>query len=147
MANKNVLYAVIVVLVVVIIGGFFVFGNKGGKEGTETTTLPSGVTETSVANTAMVDCGQAKDPSCFVGRANSCLPVTVKMMGSDNKTAIGLTVLGVENEKCHFQRKINDVMNLDCLFPKGTNMMNVIDQTFGNDKGLQKVVDDSCANW
>ena len=57
-----------------------------------------------------------------------------------------MTILGVENEKCHFQRKINNVLSLDCYFPKGTLNMDTLDQTFGNDKGLQKVVDDARAS-
>lgn len=93
---------------------------------------------------AMVDCGLAADPGCFMNRMNSCLPVTTKMTGSDAKTAIEVTILGVENEKCHFQRKINNVMDLNCFFPKGTMNGDTFNQMFGNDKGLQKVVDDAC---
>ena len=92
----------------------------------------------------MVDCGKAQDPFCFINRMNQCLPVTTKMTGSDNSTNIEITVLGEVNETCHFQRKINNVLNLDCYFPKGTMNMDTLDQTFGNDKGLQKVVDDNC---
>jgi len=92
----------------------------------------------------MVDCGQTDDPMCFANRMNGCLPVTTKMIGSDGKTSIEITILGVENEKCHFQRKINDVLDMDCYFPKGTLSMNTLDQMFGNDKGLQQVVDDAC---
>jgi len=77
---------------------------------------------------------------------SSCLPVTGKMTGSDGTTSIEMTVLGIENDTCHFQRKINNVLNLDCYFPSGTLNWDLIDQTFGNDKGLQSVVDDSCTN-
>ncbi len=65
------------------------------------------------------------------------------MTGSDGSN-IQITILGIENETCHFQRKINDVLGLDCHFPRGTMNMDTLDQTFGNDKGLQKVVDDAC---
>jgi len=92
----------------------------------------------------MVDCSKAADPGCFVNRMNQCLPVTAKMIGSDGSTEIDITILGVENETCHFQRKLNGVLNLDCYFPKGTMNTDTLDQTFGNDKGLQKVVDDAC---
>jgi predicted small lipoprotein YifL len=101
-----------------------------------------------VDETAMVDCGVGQDPTCFMNRMNGCLPVTIQMMGSDNATKIEMTILGVENEKCHFQRKINDVLDLNCFFPKGTMNSDTLDQTFGNDKGLQKVVDDACkSGW
>ena len=75
---------------------------------------------------------------------NGCLPVTTKMTGTDSTTTIDITILGIENDKCHFQRKINNVLNLDCYFPKGTLNMDTLGQTFGTDKGLQKVVDDAC---
>jgi len=139
MANKKGSYIIIAILVLIVVGGgIFVLSNKGAEEGTQAP----------VTETGMVDCGLAKDPMCFVNRMNGCLPVTVEMTGSDNTTKIELTVLGVENEKCHFQRKINDVTDLNCFFPKGTMNWDVIDQTFGNDKGLQKVVDDNCkSGW
>lgn len=139
MKNNKGLYIIIVIAVLVVIGGgIFFLNNKGTQEGT-----PTPATENE-----MVDCGQAKDPGCFMNRMNGCLPVTVKMMGSDNITTIELTILGTENEKCHFQRKINNVTDLNCYFPKGTMNWDTIDQTFGNDKGLQKVVDDNCqSGW
>lgn len=97
---------------------------------------------------AMVDCGSGEDPFCFLNRMNECLPVTIEMTGGDKTTKIAMTILGIENEKCHFQRKINDALNLNCFFPKGTMNQNTLDQTFGNDRGLQKVVDDACnSGW
>jgi len=92
----------------------------------------------------MVDCSLTKDPMCFVNRMNGCLPVMTRMIGSDNATNIEITILGQVNETCHFQRKINSAIDLDCYFPKGTMNMNTLDQTFGNDKGLQEVVDSAC---
>lgn len=153
MKNK-ILYIVLAILVLVVIGGglFFFSGDKGTQNetgvGQQTTTKPSTEASAPAADTTMVDCSKATDPLCFMGRANGCLPVTAKMTGSgDDTTVIELTVLGVENEKCHFQRKINGVTNLNCFFPKGTNIANAIDQTFGNDHGLQKVVDEACGSW
>ena len=147
MTNNKVLYIVIVIVVLVIIGGFFFFsGNKSAQNGTEigqqAVNQPS--TERQVSDTTMIDCGQAQDPGCFMNRINGCLPVTTKMIASDGKTSINIAILGVENEKCHFQRKINNIMDLDCQFPKGTFNVNTLDQIFGNDRGLQKVVDDAC---
>ncbi|MCX6702574.1 MAG: hypothetical protein NTW60_01760 [Candidatus Wolfebacteria bacterium] len=160
MTNK-ILYAIITLLVLAVIGGglFFLLGNKGAQKelgaNQQAASSPSTAAQapaadtTNVNNQAMVVCGEADGPTCFLNRMSGCLPVTTKMMGSDNKTAIEITILGVENEKCHFQRKLNDVLNLDCRFPKGTLNWDTIDQTFGNDKGLQKVVDDACkpAGW
>jgi len=129
---KNIIYVIILVSVIAV--GFFLFNNKKGSITTTTTTLPTN---------EMVDCGMMEDPSCFMTRMNNCLPVTAKLTGTDN-TPIELIILGIENEKCHFQRKVNGTMDLNCLFPKGTMNWDTIDQTFGNDKGLQQVVDDNC---
>ena len=149
MTNNKILYIVITVLALAVIGGglFFFLNNKGSQKETQT---PVTETQTPPATKEeMVDCGEAQDPGCFLGRMNGCLPVTTKGMASDGKTTLEITILGVENEKCHFQRKINNVLNLDCYFPKGTLNADTLDQTFGNDKGLQKVVDDACkpAGW
>ncbi len=134
MMNKKSLYIIIIILVLIIVGGgIFFLTNKGAEE----TQMPATENE-------MVNCGQAEDPGCFMNRLNGCLPVTVKMMELDNVTQIEMTIFGIENEKCHFQRKINNVINLECYFPKGTLSWDTIDQTFGNDKGLQQVVDDNC---
>ncbi|MDD5291241.1 MAG: hypothetical protein PHZ04_03980 [Patescibacteria group bacterium] len=150
MTNNKILYIVITVLVLVIVSGglFFLSNNKGAQEETGTS-QPETAVETPKAEEEMVDCGQAQDPGCFLNRMNQCLPVTAKMMGSDGTTAIDITILGVENEKCHFQRKLNNALNLDCYFPKGTLNTDTLDQMFGNDRGLQKVVDDACtpAGW
>ena len=138
---KNKFTFVISILVVIL------FLSGCGQKETQTSDNKGDATK-SVAvapvETEMVDCSKTPDPSCFVKRMNQCLPVTAKMMGTDGSTEIDITILGIENEKCHFQRKLNNVLNLDCYFPKGTMNTDTLDQTFGNDKGLQKVVDDAC---
>jgi len=140
--NNKVLYIIIGVLVLVIIGGavFFMSNKAPEQKGIETAQQAGG---------EMFDCGEASDPGCFMNRMSSCSPVTVKMMSNDGKTSIRLSILGVENEKCRFQRKLDEVLNLDCQFPKGTLNWDTIDQTFGNEKGLQGVVDSACksAGW
>jgi len=165
MTNNKILYIVIIILVLVIVGGgIFLLSNKGGQkeagEGQPATSssgasspstaaqTPNAGTSTSAADKEMVDCSGATDPSCFLARMNGCLPVTTKMTGSDGKTAIEITISGVENEKCHFQRKVNNVIDLNCYFPKGTLNMDTIDQTFGNDHGAEakKVVDEACTS-
>jgi len=144
--NNKILYIVIIVLILIVGGGLFFFLGGQNKIGTDQQTArPSTEPSVPTAGTTMVDCGQAQDPGCFMNRMNGCLPVTAKMTGSDGKTPIEITILGVEDEKCHFQRKINNVLDLDCRFPKGTFNSNTLDQMFGNDKGLQKVVDDACS--
>ncbi len=74
---------------------------------------------------------------------DKCLPVSAKVTGAGNEV-IEIIVLGKENKTCHFQRKINNILNLDCYFPGETITSDIMDQTFGNDKGLQDLVDKSC---
>jgi hypothetical protein len=129
------------VLILCIIGFFILTNNKGDVPDQANSQNENDLNK-------MVDCGKMENPSCFANRMNGCLPVTGEMTGSDGSTKIELTILGVENETCHFQRKINNVIDLNCYFPKGTMNWDVIDQTFGNDKGLQKVVDAACkSGW
>lgn len=142
MVNKKGLYIIIVILVLIVIGGGIYFFGKGAQK--EKEAGQPAVSSSAEADKIMVVCSEAEGFGCFMNRMNGCLPVTVKGTGSDGKTVFEITILGVENEKCHFQRKINDVMDLNCYFPKGTMNWDTIDQTFGNDKGLQKVVDDAC---
>lgn len=149
MKNKKILYIIFIIIIIIAIGVymFFFMKNKNNVEYKNNINQPvTNETASSETNdTIMVDCTESQDPmSCFVNRMNNCLPVTTKMTGSDSDTKIEITVVGIENEKCHFQRKINDSLNLDCYFQKGTLSSDTLDQMFGNDKGLKSVVDDAC---
>ena len=127
---------IIIVVVLVLFGiGFFVLTNNKNS---------SNENFISENSSQMVDCGKIENPSCFSNRMNECLPVTAELTATDGTTEIQLTILGQENETCHFQRKVNNVVDLNCYFPRGTLSWDTIDQTFGNDKGLQKVVDSAC---
>jgi uncharacterized protein (UPF0333 family) len=146
--NKKTLYIVIGILVlVIVIGGFFFLTNNKGGQSTQSP-ASNQQTKTPAADTTMIDCGEMKNPQCFLDRMSSCLPVKAKLTGNDG-SSIEIAILGAENEKCHFQRKLNGELNLNCFFPKGTLNWETIDQTFGNDRGLQKVVDEACkpAGW
>ncbi len=134
--KKGVLITLIVVgVVLVLIVGFFMFANNGNNS-----------SEQGVDTDKMVDCGMMTNPSCFSNRMQNCLPVTTELTATDGTTKIDLTILGFVNETCHFQRKVSNVLNLDCYFPSGALNWDLVDQTFGNDKGLQSIVDSSCTN-
>ncbi|MDD3101576.1 MAG: hypothetical protein PHE59_00285 [Patescibacteria group bacterium] len=139
--NHKVLYIIITVLVLIIIGGglFFFLGNNDVRKETQ---APKG----------FVDCGETTAyPSCFLNRMNECLPVTEKMMDTDDSgNFIEITILGKENETCHFQAKMNNILISDCYFPKGTLQYNTIWQTLGsyNGSSSQKAVDENCkSGW
>jgi len=148
--NTKALYIIIGILVLIIVAGgfFFLTNNKSAQQSSTQRSVSNQQAQTSAPDTTMVDCGELKNPQCFFDRMSSCLPVKAKLTGNDG-SSIEIAILGVENEKCHFQRKLNGEMNLNCFFPKGTLNWETIDQTFGNDHGLQKVVDDACkpAGW
>lgn len=140
--KKGVMIGLVVAgILILLIIGFFVLSNRGSEP-------VSNSQNENVDADQMVDCGTMNNPSCFQNRMLKCLPVTGTMMGSDGVTPIELIILGVENDTCHFQRKINNVMDMDCYFPKGTenwnNLGDLLGQTLGDDKGLQSVVDESC---
>jgi hypothetical protein len=132
--KRGVVIGLIIGLVLIlIVVGFFVFSNKNIEDA-----------QVEHNQTSMVDCGMMKNPSCFNNRMGDCLPVTGTMIATDGATQITLTIFGVEGDKCHYQRKINNVVNMNCNFPIDAMSWDIIDQTFGNDKGFQQIVDESC---
>ncbi len=141
--SKNKLTILVSVLAMILI--MFLAGCSQKETGAQSAD-ESAEANAAAAEPEMYDCGMREDPWCFVNRMNQCLPVTAKMTASDGSTTIDITILGQVNETCHFQRKINGVLGLDCYFPRGTLNMDTLDQTFGNDKGLQSVVDAACRN-
>ena len=130
--KKGILIAIIAVLIIAG-GAFLLMSNKGGQK----------EDQSYIDDNEMVDCGKIQDPNCFFNRMGTCLPVSAEVTGSGGES-IKVIVVGKENGTCHFQRKINDVLNLDCYFPGEILTPDLIDQTFGNDKGLQDLVDRSC---
>jgi len=127
-----------VILILLMVGFFALTNNKGDYSNEVNSQNEDNINE-------MVDCGKMDNPSCFQTRMNECLPVTAKLTGTDG-SEIDITILGIEKDTCHFQRKVNGVINLNCYFPKGTMNWDTIDQTFGNEKGLQQIVDDACSS-
>ncbi len=141
--KKGVIIGIVIIAVLLLlVVGFFVLTNNKNSNNSN-----SGSQNESANSNQMMDCGKMNNPSCFSNRMSECLPVTAKLTGTDGSD-IDITILGIENNTCHFQRKVGGVVNLNCYFPKGTMNWDTIDQTFGNDKGLQKVVDDACkSGW
>lgn len=141
--RANVLLIVSLVLVILILV-FLVLTNQNSKFNNSSNLNNQQLNE---YTNEMVDCGKMENPNCFMNRMGECLPVKGILTGTDGSN-IEITILGIENNTCHFQRKVNNVLNLNCFFPKGTMNWNTIDQTFGNDHGLQSVVDSSCnSGW
>jgi len=138
--KKGIIVALIIVALIIVGGIILLIGNKGGQNEGQ---APGTEEQTAADEEKMVDCGYITEPSCFFDRMATCLPVSATVTGANN-VKIEVIVLGKENGTCHFQRKLNDVLNLDCYFPGDGLTPDIIDQTFGNDKGLQDLVDTSC---
>lgn len=137
--KKGVIIGLVIgVVLILVIVGFFILTNKNNGSN-ENANSQNGADENQI-----VDCGKMENPTCFINRMVDCLPVTGTLLATDGVTEIGLTILGIENNKCHYQRKVNNVINQNCYFPIEAMSWDVIDQTFDNDKGLQSLVDESC---
>ncbi|HNU96803.1 MAG TPA: hypothetical protein PKL86_01015 [Candidatus Portnoybacteria bacterium] len=126
----------IIVIVAIIIVGVGILLLTSNKNTNMEKNLSDGTSQ-------MVDCGTIEDPMCFLERMGSCLPTTAKLTGTEGQD-ITITILGNENGKCHFQRKISNTVDMNCYFPNATITSEILDQVFGNDRGLQELVDTSC---
>jgi len=140
--KKGRIIGIIALVIIIIVVGFFALTNNKDSSNKDNSSQDG-----NNSLNQMFDCGKLENPVCFSNRMSECLPVTAQLIGTDD-SIIDITILGIENGTCHFQRKVNNVVNLNCYFPRGTMNWDTIDQTFGNEKGLQKVVDDACkSGW
>lgn len=132
--KRGLMISIVMGVVVLLVLGFFVFTNNAGNETEDKSSIQ------------MMDCGMMQNPSCFTSRMIQCLPVTAQLTAVDG-ALIDIIILGIENNKCHFQRKANGIENLNCYFSMNDldSGWDLIDQTFGNEKGLKRIIDASCA--
>lgn len=149
--KKGMMIGIIIGVVVVLILGFFIlsaFKKSPPNQIQPQENINSHSSQTNNNPDQIVDCKD--DMSCFQKRMMQCSPVKGTLTAQDG-TSIDLIILGVENETCHFERDLNSVKSMECYFKKGTLNWDTIDQTLGNDHGLQSVVDSACkaasASW
>jgi hypothetical protein len=134
------------ILLLTIASFFFIqfkFKNSLSNNLKEIQFLPDQGADYLLSTGQMIDCGVIENPTCFSQRFEKCLPVRLELITTDN-SRIELFVLGIEEEKCHLQRKVNSILNQECYFPNKNLNWDLIDQTLGNEKGLQDIVDSSC---
>ncbi|NMB66664.1 hypothetical protein GYA25_01230 [Candidatus Woesearchaeota archaeon] len=146
--RTNILLIVSFVLIILVVV-FLILTNQNSKSNNPSTSnnLQTNNQQVNKNINEMVDCGKMENPNCFMIRMNECLPVKGVLTGTDGSN-IEISILGIENNTCHFQRRVNNILNLNCFFPKETMNWDTIDQTFGNDHGLQSIVDSSCnSGW
>jgi len=99
MVNKNLIFVVIVVVAIVGVLGFLAFS---GKEAPKNFPIENGV----------VNCGD--DEPCLKENLIPC--TTSKFSAPLLVDTYNITILGIEDEKCHFKMYIHYV-NFDCLYP------------------------------
>lgn len=132
--KREVLIGIIVGVLIILGAGLFIFLNWGSSRPEQNINDPN----------IMVDCGQMKDSACFSERMEGCMPVTGQLVGPTEGSIIEISILGEEDGKCHFERKKDDILNVDCYFPKETMKWDIVEQLFGIEKGLKNLVDESC---
>jgi len=139
MTKNKIIYIIAIVLVLIIIGGglFFFLGNIGAQK-------KVGVKQ----GETIVDCSKEdilSNAKCFSDRMFMCLPVTW-VTTTAARITVAVTILGLEDGKCNFERKINNIVDLNCYFSEEAYKtgFNLIAQTLGMDRNLQNLIDTEC---
>lgn len=127
MNKKIIIIAVVVILVGVL--GFLIMKKLAG-----------GPQSTGVGTTKKVTC---TDPTCLAPRFLSCSLTELKMPFQEQFTYV-ISVLGIENGKCHYTSKVVDQngtvvqSEVDCKVPKELVTSDVLGHFFGQDKASGK---------
>jgi hypothetical protein len=130
--NKNTIIVVLVVIILVV-GGYFFFVKQGSAPATTPTPTASQPNQTPVVYT---------DPSSFAPSFSQCSSSEFKTAFPGNNATFVITVLGVENGKCHYTVKIVDQNGVaiqggppgvDCKVPKELMSDDVLGHLFGMD--------------
>ncbi len=132
--KKEALIGIIIGSLLILGAGIFIFLNLGSSPPEQNIDDPN----------QMVDCGKMQSSECFAERMKECMPVTGQLVGPTDESIIEITILGEEDGKCHFERKKDDVLNIDCYFSKENLSWAFVEQAFGIEKGLKSVVEESC---
>jgi len=139
MKNKTTLLIIAAVVIVAALAiYFFVF-----RKTNPSNYAPVGEATPTATNAGKVVCTTGP---CIAANFYSCTPAELIMTDPNSTTSITLSVLGTENEKCHYQMNAAG-HGLDCFFAKESLNENVLNQMFGNEVGQAKIVSDSCKQF
>jgi hypothetical protein len=122
-------WVIIVVIAAIVLAGLaFIFiqgsfngnpGNVGGK----------------------IMCG---DPPCLGQHFPSCTPAEMSM--SSGGQSVTVSILGLENGKCHFTMVFGNVTAANCYFKTEDLTDKVLNQMFGNKEGQDAIIAEACGN-
>jgi len=93
------------------------------------------------ANLERIKC---EDIQCLTGYFLTCEPSEYKYTAKEG--SISFIVYGWQGSKCHFQTKgTASLPSDDCFFDAINLNAKTLNQLFGNEEGLQYVIDQSCS--
>lgn len=121
-------------LIILLIGMIFIIGCN--KQTTQTSTPPQA---SQSQQSGPVKCN---DPPCLAPRFFSCIPAELVM--SSGNQSVKISVLGLENERCHFTMVFGNVTAADCYFKKEDLTEKVLNQMFGNQEGQDAIIAEAC---
>jgi hypothetical protein len=128
MVNKNLILVVIVVLAIVGVLGFLAFSGKGNSKDFP---IENGV----------VNCGY--DEPCL--KENLILCTESKFSAQLLVDTYNITILGIEDEKCHFKMYLHYV-NFDCLYPLTETNEELYNHLFTYDTTEGSCLNETCLN-
>ncbi|HRY76899.1 MAG TPA: hypothetical protein P5524_01915 [Candidatus Paceibacterota bacterium] len=139
MKSKTTLLIIIAVIIVAALAVYFFVFYKPGQNAAPI----AGATPTATANAEKVVC---TDGPCIASHFYGCTSAEIAITDPNSTTTVTVSVLGTENDKCHFQMNVAG-HGLDCLFAKENLNESVLNQVFGNEAGQSQVVSNSCQQF
>lgn len=143
MKNKTTLLIIIAVVIVAALAIYFFVFHKNPSNYAPVAGATPTATASPTANAGKVVCTNGP---CIAANFYSCTPAELIMTDPNSSTSITISVLGTENDKCHYQMGVAD-HGLDCLFAKENLNENLLNQMFGNEVGQAQIVTDSCKQF
>lgn len=83
-----------------------------------------------------------KDLSCIGSNFPSCKPSELIM--NSGGQSVTISILGFENEKCHYTMAFGNVTSANCYFNKEDLTEKVLNQMFGNKEGQDAIIAQAC---
>ncbi len=143
MKNKTTLLIIIAVVIVAALAVYFFVFYKPSQNVVPVGEATPTATASPTANAEKVVC---TDGPCIASHFYGCTSAEIAITDPNSTTTVTVSVLGTENDKCHFQMNVAG-HGLDCLFAKENLNESVLNQVFGNEAGQSQVVSNSCQQF
>ncbi len=85
---------------------------------------------------------KCNDVPCLGRNFPSCTPAELVM--SSGGQSVKISILGFENERCHYTMAFGNITTADCHFKKENLNNQVLNQLFGNKEGQDAVIAEAC---